>query len=293
MRGVFSASFIACLEELLKDRLANHLDLIAGTSTGGLIGLGLASGRSGQDMLNLYRNHGREIFSGSWPGRKWLMPKYSRRGLDRLLKDEFGELLVRELKVPVCISAYEAVSGQTRVFKTAHADDLYWGHEQPVWKVAAATSAAPTYFEPVRFNEEDAHVDGGVWANNPSMVAITEAVRRFNRDLDDLRLLSVGTVAPRATIKSYRSARRMGLVRWAKPALALLQGGPSLGNHFQALHLLGEQHYLRVGDETEAAAAVSLDDVEACQPLAASGHRAALEAWPRVRQLLELDPVTR
>lgn len=293
MRGVFSASFIACLEGLLEDRLANHLDLIAGTSTGGLIGLGLASGRSGQDMLDLYRDHGREIFSGSWPGRKWLMPKYSRRGLDRLLKEKFGELLMRELDVPVCISAYEAVSGQTRVFKTAHAEDLYWGHDQPVWKVAAATSAAPTFFAPVRFTEEDAHVDGGVWANNPSMVAITEAVRRFSRDLDDLRLLSVGTVAPRATIKSYRSAQRMGLARWARPALALLQGGPALGNHFQALHLLGDQHYLRVGDGADAAAAVSLDDVTACQPLAASGHRAALDAWPAVQRLLQLDPNTK
>lgn len=51
---------------------------------------------------------------------------------------------MEQLGTPVCVSAYEAVSGQPRVFKTAHAPDLYWGHKQPVWKVAAATAAAPT-----------------------------------------------------------------------------------------------------------------------------------------------------
>jgi hypothetical protein len=111
MRGVFTAELIAAVEQLLRGRLADQLDLIVGTSTGGLIALGLASRRSGPEMLDFHRNHGDEIFSGSWPGRKLLMPKYSRRGLDRLLRQEFGELPTRD-------SAYEAVSGQTRVFKT-------------------------------------------------------------------------------------------------------------------------------------------------------------------------------
>jgi hypothetical protein len=221
------------------------------------------------------------------------MPKYSRIGLDRVLREQFGEMTMKDLDVPTCISAYETVSGQTRVFKTAHASDLYWGHEQYVWKVAAATSAAPTYFAPVQFTEEDAHVDGGVWANNPSMIAITEAVRRFGRDLDDLRLLSVGTPTPRARIKSFAVAQRMGWPRWARPALALLQGGPAMGNHYQALHLLGGDHYLRVGDASDAGSGIyKLDDVKACQPLAASGHRAALDHWPEVRDLFQIAATT-
>jgi uncharacterized protein len=289
MRGVFTAAFLAATESLIDGRLADRVDLIAGTSTGGLIALGLAAGRSGQQMLDLYRNNGSEIFSGSWPGRQLVLPKYRRTGLDRLLRSEFGEMKMRDLRTPVCVSAYEVVSGQPRVFKTAHAPDLYWGHEQPVWKVAAATSAAPTYFAPVQFTEEDAHVDGGVWANNPSMIAITEAVRRFGRDLADIRLLSVGTNAPRATVKSFGTARHMGLPRWARPALALLQSGPAQGNHFQALHLLGSARYLRLGDRADASQPVALDDVTAAQPLAALGHRTALDHFPEVRALLEID----
>jgi hypothetical protein len=288
MRGVFSAAFIACIEERMGDRLANHLDLIAGTSTGGLIALGLAAGRSGQEMLELYMENGRTIFPRGLPGRTLLMPKYSRRGLDSVLQAEFGGLLMRELVTPACISAYEAVSGQPRVFKTAHAEDLYWGHDQLVWKVAAATSAAPTYFAPVRFTEEDAHVDGGVWANNPSMIAITEAVRRFSRPLGEIRLLSVGTVAPRPRIKSFAASRRMGWPRWLKPGLALLQGGPALGNHFQARLLLGDECYLRCDDHSSSP--VGLDDVDACKPLAALGHNVALEGWPQVEKLLQLQP---
>ncbi|OAI39847.1 hypothetical protein AYO39_02355 [Actinobacteria bacterium SCGC AG-212-D09] len=289
---MFTAAFIAGIEEILGDRITNHLDLIAGTSTGGLIALGLASGRSGQEMLDLYRNNGKQIFSGSWPGRGAFMPKYSRKGLDRLLEEQFGSLQMKDLGVPTCISAYEVVSGQTRVFKTQHAGDLYWGADQLVWKVAAATSAAPTYFAPIQFKEEDAHIDGGVWANNPAMIAVTEAIRRFSRELRDLRLLSVGTVSPRPQVRNFGITRRMGWPRWAKPGLALLQGGPALGNHFQALHLLGEDHYLRIGDRAESATPIKLDDVEACQPLAALGHRLALDHWPAVKQLLGLPQPT-
>lgn len=290
MRGVFTAAFLTGIEQCLDGALAQHVDLLVGTSTGGLIALGLAAGRSGQDMLNLYRDHGHEIFSGTWPGRGVILPKYSRRGLDRVLQREFGDLMMRDLGIAACVSAYEAVSGQPRVFKTKHAPDLYWGHDQLVWKVAAATSAAPTYFAPVQFTEEDAHVDGGVWANNPSMVGITEAVRRFGRDLTDIRLLSIGTVSPRPRVKSFGAARRMGLARWAKPGLALLQGGPSLGNHFQALHLLGADHYLRIGEHGVDTPLVQLDDVDACQPLAALGHRLALDSWPQIKTLFHLDP---
>ena len=288
MRGVFTAALVAGLEEILSAPLIDHIDLVAGTSTGGLIALGLAAGRSGQQMLDLYRSHGREIFSGHWPGRQLVMPKYSRKGFDRLLQREFGDIHMRDLRTPTCISAYEAVSGQTRVFKTQHSDELYWGSDQLVWKVAAATSAAPTYFAPVQFTEEDAHVDGGVWANNPSMIALTEALRFFARDLHDLRLLSIGTVAPRPKVPSFSATRRMGWPRWARPGLALLQGGPSLGNHFQALHLLGAERYLRIGDRAESARPIKLDDVDAAQPLAALGHRTALDHWRDVRTLLDL-----
>jgi hypothetical protein len=289
MRGVFTAALVAGLEEMLGGPLLNHIDLVAGTSTGGLVALGLAAGRSGQEMLDFYREHGRDIFSGHWPGRQLVMPKYSRKGFDQLLQKEFGDMLMRELGTPTCVSAYEAVSGQTRVFKTQHSDELYWGGDQLVWKVAAATSAAPTYFAPVQFREEDAHIDGGVWANNPSMIAITEAVRFFGREIRELRLLSIGTVAPRPKVPSFSAARRMGWPRWARPGLALLQGGPALGNHFQALHLLGPARYLRIGDRLETAGPVRLDDVDAAQPLAALGHRTALDQWREINELLGLS----
>jgi predicted acylesterase/phospholipase RssA len=287
MRGVFTAAFIACIEERIGDRIANHVDLIAGTSTGGLIALGLAAGRSGQEMLDLYRENGARIFSGKLPGRGLFMPKYSRRGLDGLLQAEFGDLRMRDLSTAACISAYEAVSGQPRVFKTDHAEGLYWGHDQLVWKVAAATSAAPSYFAPVQFTEEDAHVDGGVWANNPSMIAITEAVHRLKRSLEDVRLVSVGAVSPRPRINSFGASRWMGKPRWLKPALALLQGGPALGNHFQAKLLLAEGNYLRCDDDSSSP--VALDDVAECGPLAALGHNVALQRWPDVQRLLQLQ----
>lgn len=86
--------------------------------------------------------------------------------------------------------ARRLVRGTTRVWKDDHSPELRRGGDQLVWKVDAATSAAPTYFAPVQLGDADSHVDGGVWGNNPAIVGITEAVRYAGRDLRDIRMLS-------------------------------------------------------------------------------------------------------
>jgi patatin-like phospholipase/acyl hydrolase len=286
MRGLFTAAFIAGLEDVLKRPLIDCVDLLVGTSTGGLIALGLASSRSGSEMVDLYVEHGNEIFSHPRRMRRLLRPKYSRKNLDRVLRQYFGDLRMDDLILPTCITAYEALNGKPRVYKTKHHPGLYWGHEQLVWKVAAATSAAPTYFAPVQIEAGDGHVDGGVWANNPSLVGITEAVHRFGRSLNDIRLISVGTTAPAARLANPERAARMGLVGWARPAFELLQGGPGAGIHFQALQLLGTDHYLRIDDQSHRA--IKLDDVAACLPLRAVGTEQARARFDEIKRLLEL-----
>jgi patatin-like phospholipase/acyl hydrolase len=286
MRGIFTASFIAALEDMTKTPVTDHVDLLVGTSTGGLIALGLASGRSGQELVELYRDRGPEIFSRPRRVTQWVRPKYSRRPLDGILNEYFGDLRMNDLRLPTCITAYEALNGKPRVYKTKHHGDLVWGHEQLVRQVAAATSAAPTYFAPIQLEPGDRHVDGGVWANNPAVVGITEAVYRFGRGLHDIRLLSVGTAAPAARLRKGGSGNWMGRARWLKPAFELLQGGPSAGAHFEALQMLGGDHYLRVDDPTRAA--LKLDDVSGCMPLQAVGSEQARARYAEIKALLRI-----
>ena len=178
LRGIFTAAVLSEAEDAFGPAFVDSFDLLAGTSTGGIIALGLASGRTCREMLHFYRDAGKKIFSRPRRVRRLIGPKYDRRALDELLRHELGEATrMNDLSKSVCITAHELVRGTTRVWKDDHSPDLRWGGDQLVWKVAAATSAAPTYFAPVQLGDADSHIDGGVWGNNPAMVGITEAVR--------------------------------------------------------------------------------------------------------------------
>jgi patatin-like phospholipase/acyl hydrolase len=288
MRGIFTAAVIAKLEADLEIRLAEHVELIVGTSTGGIIGLGLAAGKSGQQMLDFYAREGPRIFAKArGRARAAFGPKYDRRVLDEVLQREFAGLCLNDLQTPVCITAHELVAGTTRVWKDDHHEELSDGGGLPVWKVAAATSAAPTYFAPVQVTEEDSHVDGGIWANNPAMVGITEAVRYFGRTLDDIRLLSVGTTTHMFRVESHAQAKRMGLLAWVRQARELLlTDSASMGSDKQAELLLPSGSYLRLNDERTTK--VELDDVERCRGLRAVGEQTGRLNRKRVRELLEL-----
>lgn len=273
IRGIFSAAVVAEAQESFPD-LVEKVDLICGTSTGGIIALGLADGKSGAEMLRFYRDEGAEVFKSRRTfGRLW-GPKYDRTNLDQLLKREFGDdRVLNDLQKPVCVPAYELVTGAARVLKDDHAPGLAWGGTRKIWKVAAASSAAPTYFAPVQIDKEDSHVDGGVWANNPSLVGIVEAVRYFDRELPEIQLLSIGTAGEPFRIKSHSAAKGMGAPAWARKVLSLFQGSVSVGTQFQASLLLSIGNYLRIDDEQSEA--VALDAVANSGPLEERGQQAA------------------
>jgi patatin-like phospholipase/acyl hydrolase len=147
LRGIFTAAVLSEAERVYGPAFLERFDLLVGTSTGGIIALGLSSGRSCADMLEFYRDVGPTIFAKARRIRRLWGPKYDRSTLDAVLKQEFGdETRMNDLEKSVCITAYELVRGTTRVWKDDHHRDLSFGGDRLVWKVAAATSAAPTYF---------------------------------------------------------------------------------------------------------------------------------------------------
>lgn len=286
MRGIFTASVIAQLERDLAIRLVDHLDLIVGTSTGGIIGLGLAAGKSGEQMRDFYANEGKRIFARPRSlVRRLRQPKYERRALDEALQREFGDLRLNDLNTAVCITAHELVAGTTRVWKDDHHEQLTGGGDQLVWKVAAATAAAPTYFAPVQLGAADSHVDGGIWANNPALVGITEAVRYASRSLEEIRLLSIGTTTRAFHVQDHEHATRMGLIAWLREARDLLLGDSvSMASDKQAELLLPAENYLRLN--SERAIKVALDDYEGCRGLREIGEQVARVNRQGVKELL-------
>ncbi len=289
VRGIFAAAVLAELESRLSLEFHDTFDLIVGTSTGGIIALGLASGMTAQEALDFYKDEGRAIFSHPRRISRLWRHKYSREPLDQALREIFGDLTMNDLKSEVAVTAHELVSGTTRVWKDDHHPALAGGGQLPVWKVAAATSAAPTFFDPVQIGTADSHIDGGIWANNPAMVGIVEAVRYAERDLGSIRLASVGTTARVFRAASHEAAMRLGTWGWIKEARDLLLGaGTSMSASYQAQLLLPPGHFLRL--DKELAASTPLDDFESALSLEEVGRQTARIHSQEFARLLGLDP---
>ncbi|MCI0623706.1 MAG: patatin-like phospholipase family protein, partial [Acidobacteria bacterium] len=210
IRGIFTASFLTSLEELSGSRLVDNFDLLVGTSTGGIIAVALALGIPAQEILQLYIHQGKEIFGNPHNLGMLFRPKYDNGPLVRALTGLFGERPLNDTLIPVCIPSYELTNSYPRIWKDDHVDELTFGGDQPAWKVALASAAAPIFFPAATVAHGDSHTDGGLFANNPSLVGLVEAVRYFRQPTQSVRILSVGA-GERAERITYESGRKLGV----------------------------------------------------------------------------------
>ena len=264
IRGVIPARLLVEIERLAGGRpLAGLFDLIAGTSTGGILACGLASGcTTAAHLLGLYADHGGDIFRRS-PWRLLAMlasasgPKYGSGPLERALVDILGDRLLSETSTHILIAAYAielpasarglAVSGSTRApwfFKSWEAaKDARRNFRMT--DVCLATSAAPTYFPPAKIanlaGESAAFIDGGVFANNPAACALAEARKLWPGER--IVMVSLGTGQLERPIP-WRAAKDWGLVEWAAgPIFSVMMDGSCDTATYACRHLLGDDFH--------------------------------------------------
>jgi patatin-like phospholipase/acyl hydrolase len=197
LRGIFPAGVLAQFEATHGISVAECFDLIVGTSTGGIIALGLGKGLSPAEIQDFYLQRGPKIFAGAdgvlRKAVQLVENKFESDTLQKELQECFGDTLLGESKKRLVITSYDMENDDVRLMKTAHHKRLRNDHKLPMWQVALATSAAPTYFSACKAIPNTRLVDGGVWANNPTMVGLTEAVSLLEVPLHDIRILSIGT----------------------------------------------------------------------------------------------------
>jgi hypothetical protein len=200
IKGLFPATVLAELERqhLADQSIARYFDLIVGTSTGGILALGLGAGLRARELAELYTRRGMDVFPPINRMRRWwragrnlLQHHYERTALEALLLDTLGAKLLGDSIVRLCIPAFEGKHSDVFVFKTPHHPDYKIDRFEPMTKVGLATSAAPTFFRPLRHNGYTL-VDGGIWANNPVMLAVIEALVCFTLERDQIDVLSLG-----------------------------------------------------------------------------------------------------
>jgi uncharacterized protein len=206
IRGVFPAALLAWLEDRLEHPIASYFDLIAGTSTGGIIAIGLGLGIPAAEILRLYEEKGPRIFDQHrHPAINWTRQKircvkqlfgtkYNSTELRSALSDVLKGRRLGESHTRLIIPSWHAETERVYIYKTAHHARLENDYRQLALDAAMATAAAPTFLEPHLTSDEVELVDGGVWANNPIGVATIEAVGMLGWPGDCLKILSIGTI---------------------------------------------------------------------------------------------------
>lgn len=275
IKGVFPAAFLADIEETLPSPIASYFDLIVGTSTGGIIALGLGLGLKASEILEFYKKYGPEIFKGNrfvLSLKQALWRKYSHAYLRRALEETFGEKLIGHAQTRLVIPSMNIDTGEVHLFKTAHHEKFERDYKVPAVEAALATSSAMTYFPLFRNSLDFPLVDGGVWANNPVGLAVVEAIGVLNWPKDRLKVLSIGCTDSPFDVGLLRKWD-IGW-RWLFKAVDAFMKGQCSGSLGTAYTLVGHENVMRI-NEMVSSGRFALDSSKAILDLCALGRNRA------------------
>lgn len=287
VKGAFTAAVLSTLEQALSLPIVDHFDMIAGTSTGGILAVGLGMRLDSHQLLKFYRDRGAVIFPVTsfhknlkHCARHVFRPKYSQdllfQELEKAYFPDGRKKSLGDSKCRLVIPAYDAISGACHVFRTPHNELLKSDEFTNAAEVALATAAAPTYFSAAKVRNmisNATYLDGGVWANCPAMAAIIEAVCYLDVPLDRIDILSIGTTEEPFTVKEMT---RAGIGKWAgpfgRPLINLLMNAQIESSIQHAERLVGEPRFLRINSVTNPGL-YSLDSSREIENLIALGNK--------------------
>lgn len=252
IRGIIPAVLLAEIESRVKRPIAELFHLVAGTSTGGILALGLTIPKTpraplyaAKELVDMYERNGRSIFTRSLWHRlaacgNLVHEKYPCAGIEQVLLEYFGDSRLQDAATDVLIASYEIERSLPFFFRSAMARRRS-DYDFPARDVARSTSAAPTYFQPMKLptGTNSGHytlIDGGVFANNPAACALVEALTS-HPGTERCFMLSLGTGELNYSFP-YDSAKNWGVAKWAIPVLDIVFDGVSKTVDYQLRQLL-------------------------------------------------------
>lgn len=288
IRGLIAAMVLAHIETRTGKPAAELFDLVAGTSTGGVVALGVVfpgtetlPTYSAQQLVNFYVEEGPKIFFSRFGVlRQVIDEKYPAAPLEETLQRYFGEVTLGEARTPVIVPTYDVAAAAPHFFKSSGEIDA----AIPMWRVARATTAAPTFFEPYKIETPvttHALIDGGMVANNPAMCALAEVTNHIeNYDmLDRLRqpilMVSLGSGRLPGSY-TYETIKDWTVLEWARPSIEITIMGAVETVHYQLQEIMRDANEtlyyrfqtvipqaLRAMDDTDPNTLVQLQEIAA------------------------------
>lgn len=248
IKGLYSAKVLEKFEESFNTNLSDHFDLICGTSTGGIIALGVSAKIPMKNVVKFYEDFGPKIFASKWKklgtlgnyvlGLKQalLTSKYSQKPLKEALTSVFGSRTIAESHNLLCIPAYNLTDASPRIFKRDYRS-LNQDNSKSYVEVALATAAAPTYLPIQEINKLD-YVDGGLFANNPILVGLTEYLFKWAGTgmFDGVDILSISSCEKSQGWSPDK--RRLSFYKWKDTIFDCYSNGQSLTESFFLTQLI-------------------------------------------------------
>lgn len=298
--GTFPAACLAALECHLPKPVGCYFDLIAGTSTGGIIAIGLGLGLRASELLDLYERRGPEIFGHGRSrlvnaitrkvrsARRVVAPKYRPDALRSVLDDVLGDRRIGHAKTRLLIPAWNPVARAVHIYKTAHHARFRTDYRCLAADAAMATAAAPTYFPRHVTRDAAGLTDGGTWANNPIALAVVEAVAVLGWPPHALHVLSLGCLEETYDIGSHAGIGKLGT-----KVIPLFMDGQSRGAIGMAKLLTGDEHERQAIHRIDHVVPRNrdrLDDPRVIPDLKGLGYTAARQHHPALNTVFFRSP---
>jgi len=288
IKGVYPLAFLASVEEKTDVKAATFFDLIVGTSTGGIIALGLGLGWSAQELLEMYRSLGERVFANSVWGRikgawrHWMLSKYDSEPLRELLHESFGKKRLGRSETRLVIPSANLEEGSVYLYKTAHSPRFREDYQERVVDIALSTAAAPTYFPAHHSSRSIPLVDGGVWADNPSAVGAVEALEILDWEKGNIDLLSMSCTSEPFGV-GWGQRFGLGRLYWSTKVTDLFMSTQASAAHGMTQHLLGKDHVVRI-DHAVPKGEYGLDSVDKVDQLVGLGRMKARHRFPELKE---------
>lgn len=296
--GLATASFIAETERHFNKPYHEQFQLFCGTSTGSIIALALASGKTGKEIVELYKQFGQTVFRNPFPLfrklrylRTPITSLYSNHRLKKVLKDSFGDITLGDLQNNgkyILVPAYNLTNGKPRVFKTNHSSELTLHNDYFIRDIALASAAAPLYLPIVTLSSPTNNVlenfcDGGLFANFPALLGYVEAISYLNIPPEEIHILSLST--PRTSLAERKSAQswiarllpNKGIIGWGQNLTSIMIDATSNIMHHTLCRII-ESHtskgalYERIELESTKGVGLDIATPEATETLLQIGY---------------------
>jgi uncharacterized protein len=291
IRGVFAIAILQAMEKKYGQKISNQFDLIAGTSTGSIIAAAVAMETSMGTLMNQYLLSGEKIFMRE--AKVGLFKSiYSDQHLRELLKGAFGDKELLDIDKPLIIPTVDLTHGKPYVHRSYGDKDL---HDIPIklWDAVLSSCSAPVFFPPNNIGNKYLSIDGGLWANNPSLVCLTDALHYFHEDLQSIQILSLGTGKQKIDF-SIEEEKSWGIKHWLPVTFPSFKVTPKLfdlvldiSSESVSYHcqLLLRKNYLRLNKDLGEE--MPFDDVAYIDRLIQFGEEAFKENQAEIDAFLE------